>query len=147
MTARSDRIARIVKLRDNELKQTIARLVEASAREQRLQQAYQAAGRARDKALDERRNLALGAVDIMTYLQAEDWLLSQQAKHAIAAQQLQQASVMLQKCTLLTARARTRVKQLEHLQTSLLQKAARKLELAERKLDDETSQRAFRRKR
>lgn len=146
MTDRSERIGRIVRLRDNELKKTVQQLQEATTRYTAMLDALNAATSARDQAIEHRRNLAQGHVDVVTYLQAEQWLLSLQAKHSIAAQQVQQASVMLRKCTMLTHRARTKVKQLEQLQETLLKRAARERELAERRLDDEIAQRAFRRK-
>lgn len=145
MTARAQRISRIIRLRDNELQQTIKHLQQATVRETEARKAWEQASAIRDRALADRRNLALENVDVVTYLQAEEWLLSQQAKTALAAQQLQQAAVMLQKRTLLTHRARTRVKQLEQLQTTLQKRANREQELADRKLDDEIAQRAFRR--
>lgn len=147
MSTRSQRIARIVLLRNNELKQTVVRLQDASCQHTQCRQAHAQAQSACEQAIVARRALTNQSVDVLTYLEAQEWILSLQAREALAAQHLHQAALELQKHQALTNRARTKVKQLEHLQEQLKSKERRAEVLAERVLDDEISQRIFRNNR
>lgn len=142
MSNREARIARVVRIRDERLKQAVFALEEARAAERRALSEFNAALQARQLAERGRRELGLIQPDILAFIEAEDWLRSCSIAEEIATQRLRQVHVGVERCQQRVKEAHIKVRQLEQLQLRLKELRRVKENRAERALEDEIGQRA-----
>ena len=141
MSNREARIERIVRLRDERLKQTVRALEESRLLERRVQGEYNAALAAREQAETARRQLSLVGADILDFIEAEEWLRSQTIAEELAALRLSKARANLERAVARVTEARMKVRQLEQLKHRLEEQRKKKQSRAERVLEDEIGQR------
>jgi hypothetical protein len=142
MSSREVRIARVVRVRDERLKQAVFALEEARAAERRALSEFNVAQQARQQAERERRELGLIQPDIRAFIEAEDWLRSCSIVEEIATQRLRQVHLGVERSQQRVKEAHIKVRQLEQLQLRLKELRRVKENRAERALEDEIGQRA-----
>ena len=141
MSGREARIDRIVRLRDERLKQAVRVLEETRAVERRLAGEMATALSAREQAETARRELILTRADILDFIEAEEWLRSRTIAEEVAARRLAKARVQLDRAVSKVTEARVKVRQLEQLKIRLEEAKRRKQNRIERALEDEIGQR------
>jgi len=138
---REARIDRIVRLRDERLKQAVRVLEESRLVERRVQGEMLIALTAREQAETARRELPLIRADILDFIEAEEWLRSRTIAEELAAMRLQKARAILDRALAKVNEARMKVRQLEQLKKRLEEQRRKKQSRAERVLEDEIGQR------
>jgi hypothetical protein len=141
VSGREARIDRIVRLRDDRLKQAVRALEEARGVERKVAGEMAAALEARERAETARRDLSAGGADILDFIEAEEWLRSCTIAEELAARRLQKARVLLDRNIARVTEARIKVRQLEQLKIRLAEAKRKKLARQERTLEDEIGQR------
>ncbi len=141
MSGREARIDRIVKLRDERLKQAVRVLEETRMLERKVVAEYSAAFASREQAETARRDLSQARADILDFIEAEEWLRSRTVVEEIAARRLRQARAQLDRALSKVTEARIKVRQLEQLKIRLEEARRRKQSRVERTLEDEIGQR------
>lgn len=141
MSNREARIDRIVRLRDERLKQAIRAMEESRAIERRIQAEYDAALAGREQAETARRDLIQNRADILDFIEAEEWLRSRTLVEELTARRLQKARANLERALTRVNEARIKVRQLEQLKLRLAEQRRKKQARAERVLEDEIGQR------
>jgi hypothetical protein len=138
---REARIDRILRLRDERLKQAVRALEESRLVERRMQSELSAAFMAREQAETARRDLILIQADILDFIEAEDWLRSRSIAEELATMRLQKARANLDRALTKVNEARMKVRQLEQLKLRLEEQRRKKQRRAERVQEDEIGQR------
>ena len=141
MNAREARIDRIVRLRDERLKQAVRALEESRALERKASSDLALAIGAREEAEAARRQLSQMRADVLDFIESEEWLRSRSLLEDLAAQRLRKAQAQLDRAISRVAEARVKVRQLEQLQKRLAEQRRRKQARAERAQEDEIGQR------
>lgn len=147
MSSREARIDRIVRLRDDRLKQAVRALEEARAVERRMAGEMASSLDARERAENARRELSAARAEILDFIEAEEWLRSCSIAEELAARRLQKARVLLERNIARVTEARIKVRQLEQLKMRLAEAKRKKLARKERALEDEIGQRVARSQR
>jgi hypothetical protein len=140
-TGREARIDRIVRIRDERLKQAVRALEEIRALERKVGHEFAVALGAREQAETARRDLILARADILDFIEAEEWLRSRTIAEEIAANRLSKVRAQLDRALSRVAEARTKVRQLEQLKLRLEEQRKKKQGRMERALEDEIGQR------
>lgn len=148
MSDREARIERIVRLRDERLKQAVRVLEESRLLERRMHGEFSAALTAREHAEAARRELSQGlGADILDFIEAEEWLRARTIAEELSALRLAKARASVDRALSKVTEARMKVRQLEQLKLRLEEQRKKKQRRAERVLEDEIGQRAARRQR
>lgn len=141
MNAREARIDRIVRLRDERLKQAVRALEESRALERKAGSDLALALAAREQAETARRELSQTRADILDFIEAEEWLRSRSLVEELATRRLQKARAQLDRAISRVTEARVKVRQLEQLKARLEEQRRQKQARVERALEDEIGQR------
>jgi hypothetical protein len=141
MSTRESRIARVVRVRDERLKEAVAVLELARAAERKAEGELAAALTAREAAEAARRERSLVPGDVLEFILAEDWLRSQAILEELARHRAHKARAVLEKAQLKVKEAHVKVRQLEQLKNRLEQARRAKETRTERVLEDEIGQR------
>jgi hypothetical protein len=141
MTGREARIDRIVRLRDERLKQAVRVLEESRALERKVAGEMAVALAAREQAETARRDLILIRADILDFIEAEEWLRSRAIAEEVATRRLAKARAQLERALSKVTEARVKVRQLEQLKIRLEEAKRRKQSRIDRALEDEIGQR------
>lgn len=141
MSTRETRIARVVRVRDERLKEAVAVLELARAAERKAASELDAALTARQAAEAARRERSLVPGDLLELILAEDWLRSQAILEELAHHRAHKARAVLEKAQLKVQEAHIKVRQLEQLKNRLAQARRAKEIRTERVLEDEIGQR------
>jgi hypothetical protein len=138
---REARIDRIVRLRDDRLKQAVRALEEARALERKAGHEMAIALGAREQAETARRELISTRADILDFIEAEEWLRSRTLVEELAARRLQKVRAQLDRALSRVTEARIKVRQLEQLKLRLEEQRRKKQSRIDRALEDEIGQR------
>lgn len=141
MTGREARIERIVRLRDERLKQAVRTLEESRAVERKAGLEFAVASAAREQAETARRDLSNVRADILDFIEAEEWLRSRSIVEELCTRRLQKARAQLERAIGRVTEARVKVRQLEQLKLRLAEQKRKKQARLERTLEDEIGQR------
>jgi hypothetical protein len=141
VSGREARIQRIVRLRDDRLKQAVRVLEEARLLERRVAGELAVALGEREQAETARRELISMRADIRDFIEAEEWLRSRSIVEEIATRRLRQVRAQLDRALARVAEARIKVRQLEQLALRLEEQRRRKQNRVERAQEDEIGQR------
>jgi hypothetical protein len=141
VSGREARIERIVRLRDDRLKQAVRVLEESRALERKVGVEMAVALAAREQAENARRDLSHMRADIRDFIEAEEWLRSRAIAEEIAERRLRQARAQLDRAVAKVTEARIKVRQLEQLKLRLEEAQRKKQQRRERALEDEVGQR------
>jgi hypothetical protein len=141
MSSREARIERIVRLRDERLKQAVRTLEESRAVERKAGSELALAMSAREQAETARRELIQARADILDFIEAEEWLRSRSIAEELATHRLQKARAQLDRAVAKVTEARVKVRQLEQLALRLEEQKRKKQARRERVLEDEIGQR------
>jgi hypothetical protein len=141
MNGREARIDRIVRLRDERLKQAVRALEESRAVERKAGAEFTVATAAREQAETARRELIQSRADILDFIEAEEWLQSRTIVEELCTRRLQKARALLDRAVAKVTEARVKVRQLEQLKFRLDEQKRKKLARLERALEDEIGQR------
>jgi hypothetical protein len=141
VSGREARIQRIVRLRDDRLKQAVRVLEEARLLERRVAGEFAVALGEREQAETARRDLISMRADILDFIEAEEWLRSRSIVEEIATRRLRQVRAQLDRALARVAEARIKVRQLEQLALRLEEQRRRKQSRIERAQEDEIGQR------
>ena len=147
MSGREARIDRILRLRDERLKQAVRVLEESRAMERKVFGEFTTATSAREQAETARRELILGRADILDFIEAEEWLRSRSLVEELCTLRLHKARAQLDRAVTKVTEARVKVRQLEQLKLRLDEQRRKKQARRERALEDEIGQRAARNQR
>ncbi|HTV17911.1 MAG TPA: hypothetical protein VMG12_04550 [Polyangiaceae bacterium] len=147
MSGREARIDRILRLRDERLKQAVRVLEESRVLERKAAGDFAGAQSAREQAETARRDLIRGRADILDFIEAEEWLRSRTLVEDSCARRLQKARALLERAITKVTEARVKVRQLEQLKMRLEEQKRKKLARRERALEDEIGQRVARSQR
>jgi hypothetical protein len=140
-SAREARIERIVRLRDERLKQAVRALEETRLLERKVGHEFAVALAAREQAETARRDLSGVRADILDFIEAEEWLSSRTIVEELAARRLQKVRIQLDRALARVSEARIKVRQLEQLELRLEEQRRKKQARADRVLEDEIGQR------
>jgi len=141
MSGREARIDRIVRLRDERLKQAVRVLEETRVVERRVAGEMASAIAAREQAETARRDLIRTRADILDFIEAEEWLRSRTIAEEVTGRRLAKARAQLDRAVGKVSEARVKVRQLEQLKIRLEEAKRRKQNRLERALEDEIGQR------
>jgi hypothetical protein len=141
VSTREARIDRIVRLRDERLKQTVRVLEEARQLERKQAFELATALAAREQAETARRQLSVLGADILDFIEAEEWLRSTTIVEELAARRMQKARVQLERAIARVTEARIKVRQLEQLKLRLAEAKRKKQARIDRAQEDEIGQR------
>lgn len=141
MSGREARIDRLVRLRDERLKQAVRVLEEARAAERKASADLATALAERQHAEAARRELLSTGADVLDFMEADEWLRSRSILEEQAHRRLQRTQAGLQRAQAQVAEARTKVRQLEQLKVRLEEARRKKQNRVERALEDEIGQR------
>lgn len=141
MSGREARIQRIVRLRDDRLKQAVRALEEARLLERQVAGELAIALSEREQAETARRNLVSIRADIRDFIEADEWLRSRSIVEEIAIHRLRQVRTQLDRALARVAEARFKVRQLEQLALRLEEQRRLKQNRIERAQEDEIAQR------
>lgn len=141
MSGREARIDRIVRLRDERLKQAVRALEESRAVERKAGAEFTVATAAREQAETARRELIQSRADILDFIEAEEWLQSRTIVEELCTRRLQKARALLDRAVAKVTEARVKVRQLEQLKFRLDEQKRKKQARLERALEDEIGQR------
>jgi len=133
MSPRARRIARILEHRQKELDERAGTLAAVRAREAAAVAEAEATDALARAATDARRKLAETGADVLTFLEAEEWLVSTTRRAERAWALVAAVRREVEKAQAIVVQARTKLKQAELL--------AARVALAERKLDDRRERR------
>jgi hypothetical protein len=140
-SGREARIDRIVRLRDERLKQAVHALEEARALERNAAHEFAGARSGREQAETARRDLISIPAEILDFIEAEEWLRSSAIVEELAAMRLQKLRVQLDRALAKVTEARVKVRQLEQLKKRLEEQRRKKQSRIDRVLEDEIGQR------
>jgi hypothetical protein len=140
-SGREARIDRIVRLRDERLKQAVRALEEARTLERNAAQEFAAALTGREQAETARRDLISIPAEILDFIEAEEWLRSSAIVEELAAMRLQKLRAQLDRALSRVTEARVKVRQLEQLKKRLEEQRRKKQSRIDRVLEDEIGQR------
>lgn len=141
MNGREARIDRIVRLRDERLKQAVRSLEESRAVERKAGTEFAVATAAREQAETARRELIQARAEILDFIEAEEWLRSRSIVEELCTRRLQKARAQLDRALAKVTDARIKVRQLEQLKFRLDEQKRKKQARLERALEDEIGQR------
>lgn len=147
MSGREARIDRILRLRDERLKQAVRTLEETRAIERKAGAEFAAASSQREQAETARRDLIQSRADILDFIEAEEWLRSRSIVEELCTRRLQKARAQLERAIAKVTEARVKVRQLEQLKIRLEEQKRKKQARRERALEDEIGQRVARSQR
>jgi hypothetical protein len=133
MSPRARRIARILEHRQKELDERAGVLAAVRAREAAAVAEAEATDALASAARDARRKLAETGSDVLSFLEAEEWLVSTARRAERAWAFVAAVRREVEKAQAVVVQARTKLKQAEQL--------AARVALAERKLDDRRERR------
>ncbi len=143
---RKQRIERILRVREQQLRTQVAKLEQVARAAREAAQELAAAQATSTRAEEDRRRLVEQSAKVMTFSEANDWLLTTRARQALAARELHRQEVMLEKQRGAVNQSRTKLKQIERI----LEREAERTQAArskrERSLEDEAAQRLARRR-
>jgi hypothetical protein len=141
MSGREERIDRIVRLRDERLKQAVRSLEESRAVERKAGSEFMVATAEREQAETARRQLIQARAEILDFIEAEEWLRSRSIVEELCTHRLQKARAQLDRAVARVTEARVKVRQLEQLKLRLEEQKRKKQARLERVLEDEIGQR------
>lgn len=141
MKSREQRFARVLRVRDERLKQAVVALEQARANEHRARAELEAAIANRRQAEEARRDLSLRGAGIIDFIEAEEWLRSCSIAEELGIRRLRQAHAVFERAQLRVKDARIKVRQLEQLEERSRALQAAKEKRAQRVLEDEIGQR------
>ena len=141
MKTREQRFERVLRVRDERLKQAVVALEQARAHESRARAELEEALASRRQAEEARRELSIRGADIIDFIEAEEWLRSCSITEELAIRRLRQAHAAFEKAQLRVKDARMKVRQLEQLKERWRVLEAAKEKRAQRVLEDEIGQR------
>lgn len=141
MKSREQRFDRVLRVRDERLKQAVVVLEQARATEHRVRAELEAAIEGRRQAEEARRQLSTRGADIIDFIEAEEWLRSCSIAEELGIRRLRQAHAAFEKAQLRVKDARIKVRQLEQLKERSRALEAAKEKRAQRVLEDEIGQR------
>lgn len=141
MNSREQRFDRVLRVRDERLKQAVVALEQARAHETRARAELQQAIADRKQAEEARRELCVRGADIIDFIEAEEWLRSCSISEELGIRRLRQAHAAFEKTQLRVKDARVKVRQLEQLKERSRALEVAKEKRAQRVLEDEIGQR------
>src|SRR5262245_46406409 len=115
MKSREQRFERVLRVRDERLKQAVVVLEQARANEQRARAELEQAILTRKQAEQARRELSVRGAEIIDFIEAEEWLRSCSIAEELGIRRLRQAHAAFEKAQLRVKDARIKVRQLEQL--------------------------------
>lgn len=137
MNRQAQRIERLIELRQRDIDQELARLGVAR-RELSLaaEELAEIQGSLR-KALDERRRMTSGMLDVQSFMALQEWLETLTIKEQRASRQLATAKLQERKAVARVANAHRKKEQAQLLKERIMQSLRLKQIRAERRTDDE----------
>ncbi len=144
MSSRKARVARLIHLRDERLKDEVRKLKLAQARVDELAREHELARQLLAKAEDSRRNLSKGTANVLAFIEAEEWLFTRLSVEAESARRLKLVLAERQRAQARVKVARNKLRQLEKLAERIAERERELLVRAERAQDDEIAGRIAR---
>jgi len=141
LKTREQRFERVLRVRDERLKQAVVALEQARANEHRARAELERTIESRRQAEQARRELSLHGADIIDFIEAEEWLGSCSIAEELAIRRLRQAHAGFERAQNRVKDARIKVRQLEQLKERARALEAAKEKRAQRVLEDEIGQR------
>jgi hypothetical protein len=144
MSSRRARVERLIRLRDERLKEEVRKLKLAQARVEELAREHELARQLLMKAEERRRNLSQGPANVLAFIEAEEWLFTRGAVETESARRLKLVQAERQKAQARVKVARNKLRQLEKLAERIAERERELAARAARVLDDEIAGRIAR---
>jgi hypothetical protein len=144
MASRKARIERLIHMRDERLKEEVRKLKLAQARLEEATREHELARQLLTKAEERRRNLSKAPGNVLSFIEAEEWLWTRLAVEAEAARRLKIAQAERQKAQVRVKVAQNKLRQLERLAERIAERDREVAARAARVLDDEIAGRIAR---
>lgn len=144
MSSRKARVERLIRLRDERLKEEVRKLKLVQARVAELAREHELARQLLAKAEESRRNLSKAPASVLSFIEAEEWLFTRVSIEAECARRLKLALTERQKAQARVKVARNKLRQLEKLAERIAERERELAARAARVLDDEIAGRIAR---
>jgi hypothetical protein len=137
MASRRARVERLIHLRDERLKEEVRKLKLTQVRLEEATREHELARQLLTKAEERRRNLSLAPGNVISFIEAEEWLWARLSVEAEAARRLKLAQAERLKAQGRVKLAQSKLRQLERLAERIAERDREVAARAGRVLDDE----------
>jgi exonuclease VII small subunit len=137
MSSRKVRVERLIRLRDERLKEEVRKLELTRARLDEAAREHELARQLLAKAEERRRNLSKAPGNVISFIEAEEWLWTRLSVEAEASRKLRLAQAERQKAQGRVKIAQSKLRQLERLAERIAEREREAEARAGRVLDDE----------
>lgn len=143
MTLRRKKMKKVLEIRERTLQERAVMLSQAHEGRAAAQEQASSAVTHLQQAAEYRQQIASGAVDIASWIDAEQWLIQRSRQNNVAQTHLQGAEAQVAQAFDEVIEARSNVKRIELLDRRLADQEARQLDRLDQKASDEHAQRKF----
>jgi flagellar biosynthesis chaperone FliJ len=143
MTLRRKKMKKVLEIRERTLQERAGTLSQAHEGRATAQEQASSAVTQLQEAAEYRQQLASGAIDIASWIDAEQWLRQRSRQHNLAQTRLQGAEAQVAQAFGEVIEARSNVKRIELLDRRLVEQETRQRDRLEQKASDEHAQRKF----
>jgi flagellar biosynthesis chaperone FliJ len=143
MTLRRNKMKKVLEIRERTLQERAGALSQAHEGRAAAQAQASSAVTHLQQAADYRQQLASSAIDVATWIDAEQWLVQRSRQNNVAQTRLQGAEVLVAQAFDGVIVARSNVKRIELLDQRLAEQETRRQDRLEQKANDEHAQRKF----
>jgi hypothetical protein len=144
MASRKARVERLIRLRDERLKEEVRKLQLAQMRLDEATREHDLARQLLARAEERRRDLSKAPGNVLSFIEAEEWLWTRLSAEAEALRRLKLAQAERQKAQGRVKVAQNKLRQLERLAELIAEREREVAERAARVLDDEIAGRIAR---
>jgi hypothetical protein len=147
MASRKARVERLIRLRDERLKEEVAKLKQAQARLEEVAREHELARQLLVRAEEQRRNLSQVQANVLSFIEAEEWLWTRTQVESEAARRHKLAQLERQRAQNRVKVAKNKLRQLERLAERIVERERELATRKERMNEDEIAQRIARAER
>ena len=143
MTLRRKKMKKVLEIRERTLQERAGMLSQAHEGRAVAQEQASSAVTHLQQAAEYRQQIASGAIDIASWIDAEQWLIQRSRQNNVAQTRLQGAEAQVAQAFDEVIEARSNVKRIELLDRRLADQEARQRDRLDQKASDEHAQRKF----
>ena len=143
MTLSRKRMHKVLEIRERTLEERAGALSQAHEGRDIAQEQASSAALELQQATEYREHLTTGAINVASWIDAEQWLVQRSRQNNLAQRRLQGAEALVVQAYEGVIEARSGVKRIELLDRRLADKELRQQERLEQKANDEHAQRKF----
>jgi hypothetical protein len=144
MASRKMRVERLIRMRNERLKEEVVKLKQSQARLDEVAREHELARQLLAKAEERRRNLSRVQANVLSFMEAEEWLWTRTQVETEAARRHKLAQLERQRAQNRVKVAQNKLRQLERLAERILERERELAARHERASEDEIAQRIAR---